>query len=262
MRRRRAERVPPARVARDLAEEEALDAADDPRALLEPVERVETSWTSFGLLALAGRRRVAISAAARAGRGSARLPSTCTLGLTQSFSLDHGLRALAVDLADRVRLESGRGGRRGSRSGSDRARAPAGRPSGCPRCRTGRRGTGSRSPTRPASASARPSGRLRPLTSCFSLLEREAVHLHRAAEVHAAVREDREARHAVLQAVVADVRRPPRDLALLGVAEEGRDDELALRDSPRSARCRSRPGPGRRTRAGLRSRRPGGRPCP
>ena len=60
------------------------------------------------------------------------------------------------------------------------------------------------------------------------VLERQAVDLHRAAEVDAAVREDREARHAVLQAVVAHVRGAPRDLALLGVAQEGRDDEVAL----------------------------------
>jgi hypothetical protein len=37
---RRPERVEPAGVARDLAEEEVLDPADEARALLEPVDRV------------------------------------------------------------------------------------------------------------------------------------------------------------------------------------------------------------------------------
>ncbi len=41
-----------------------------------------------------------------------------------------------------------------------------------------------------------------------------AVRLHRAAEVRAVVRDDREARLALEQPVVADERRPPRDLAL------------------------------------------------
>ena len=39
--RRRAERLEPVDVARDLAEEEVLDAADEPRPLLDPVERIE-----------------------------------------------------------------------------------------------------------------------------------------------------------------------------------------------------------------------------
>ncbi len=60
------------------------------------------------------------------------------------------------------------------------------------------------------------------------VVQRQPVHLHGAAEVDAAVREDREARLAVEQAVVADVRRAPRDLALLGVEQEGRDHELVL----------------------------------
>ena len=50
--RRRAERVRPAGVAGNLAEEEVLDPADEARALLEPVERVEHH--SFDLLAAGG----------------------------------------------------------------------------------------------------------------------------------------------------------------------------------------------------------------
>ncbi len=57
-----------------------------------------------------------------------------------------------------------------------------------------------------------------------------AVRLHRAAEVRAAVREDREARLAAEQAVVADVRGAARDLARLRVLDERRDHELALRE--------------------------------
>src|SRR6185295_17371312 len=63
------------------------------------------------------------------------------------------------------------------------------------------------------------------------VLQRQPVDLHRAAEMDAAVREDGEARLAVLgRPVGADVRGPPRDLALVWLEEEGRDDELPLRE--------------------------------
>ena len=58
------------------------------------------------------------------------------------------------------------------------------------------------------------------------VLEERAVGLHRAAEVRAAVGDDREARHAVEQAVVADVRGAARDLALGRVAHEGATTNL------------------------------------
>src|SRR5205823_10085975 len=50
-----------------------------------------------------------------------------------------------------------------------------------------------------------------------------AVRLHRAAEMRASVREDREARLVLQQAVVPDVRRASRDLAGGRVLDEGRD---------------------------------------
>ena len=83
---------------------------------------------------------------------------------------------------------------------------------GCPRCRTGRRDTGSRSPrSRSSGSGSRP-------PKCFvrCVVER-AVRLHRAAEVRAVVRDDREAWLPVQLAVVANVRSAPGDLARLGV---------------------------------------------
>ncbi len=56
------------------------------------------------------------------------------------------------------------------------------------------------------------------------------VRLHRAAEVRAVVRDDREARLAVQLPVVAHVGRAPRDDAFLRVEHEGRDDVLPLRE--------------------------------
>src|SRR4029079_4095828 len=60
------------------------------------------------------------------------------------------------------------------------------------------------------------------------LLQREAVDLDRAAEVRAAVREDREARRRAAEAVVSDVRGATGHLALFGVEQEGRGHELVL----------------------------------
>ena len=54
------------------------------------------------------------------------------------------------------------------------------------------------------------------------LVEDRAAGLHRATEMGAAVGDDREARDVVEQAVVADEGRAARDLALPGVAHEGR----------------------------------------
>src|SRR5437870_4362175 len=54
------------------------------------------------------------------------------------------------------------------------------------------------------------------------------VRLHRAAQVRAAVRDDREARLAVQEPVVADVRRSVRNLTRLGMHEELRHEPLAL----------------------------------
>ncbi len=57
-----------------------------------------------------------------------------------------------------------------------------------------------------------------------------AIRLHRAAEVRAAVRDDREARLAVQLTVVADVRGAVRHLAGLRVHEELRHEPLAFRE--------------------------------
>jgi hypothetical protein len=54
--RRRAEGMPPARVPRNVAEEEVLDPADDPRALFEPVERDGDELDELALLLLLLRR--------------------------------------------------------------------------------------------------------------------------------------------------------------------------------------------------------------
>src|SRR3954451_4558064 len=68
------------------------------------------------------------------------------------------------------------------------------------------------------------------------LLADRAVRLYRAAEVGAAVRDDREARHLLLRlgvgdvAVVADEGRPPTDLALGRIDDEGGDEPLAERE--------------------------------
>jgi hypothetical protein len=59
-------------------------------------------------------------------------------------------------------------------------------------------------------------------------VEHRPARLDGAAEVRATVREDREARHAVRDAVVADERRPPRHLTLRLVAQERRDLEPPL----------------------------------
>ncbi len=61
------------------------------------------------------------------------------------------------------------------------------------------------------------------------LVEHGPVRLHRAAEVGAAVGDDREARLAVELAVVAHVRRAAAHLALLRVLEEGGDVPLPVR---------------------------------
>ena len=75
---------------------------------------------------------------------------------------------------------------------------------------------------------------LRPLLDLL-LVEDRPVRLHRAPKVGAAVREHGEAGHVVGEPVVADVGRAARDLAFGGIAQEGRDHELALlevRDRP------------------------------
>ena len=91
--------------------------------------------------------------------------------------------------ARRRRACRGRGGRCGSRTSSGRARAPAGRRCGCPRCRTGRRGTGQPKPAIETVGISVTSA------SCFvCLVVERAVRLHGAAEMRAVVRDDREAR--------------------------------------------------------------------
>ena len=123
---------------------------------------------------------------------------------------------VAVDDRERVAVERAHG----------RARR-----SGCPRCRTGRRGRGSRSPTGSPGSCVTSSVVRRRACSCEL-----AVRLHRAAEVRAVVRDDREARLLAEEAVVADEGRPPRDDALRRVRGEGRDQELALGEVARSGR--------------------------
>ena len=63
------------------------------------------------------------------------------------------------------------------------------------------------------------------------LREDRPVRLGRTADVGAAAGHDGEARPLSQQAVVADVGRPPRDLARLRIGEKGGDDELAFREA-------------------------------
>src|SRR5919204_472187 len=80
------------------------------------------------------------------------------------------------------------------------------------------------------------------------VVEHRPVRLHRATEVRAPVREHGEARLAADEAVVPDVGGTARDLALLRVTHEGRDDVLAFGDPEegeqprgRCAHCNRRP---------------------
>ena len=183
--RRRAERLEPVDVARDLAEEEVLDAADEARALLEPVERVQDRLLDVRLWS-----RRASPSVGRLDRVEPGLEAVDVLAGERERRACGSSRSRRCRRPSRPRTACrGRGGRCGSRTSSGRARAPAGRRCGCPRCRTGRRGTGSRSRRRDRSGSA--SRRLYVRSS--PCVER-AVRLHRAAEVRAVVRDDREAR--------------------------------------------------------------------
>src|SRR5213078_4915151 len=69
---------------------------------------------------------------------------------------------------------------------------------------------------------------VRPL-ELLSLHEDRPVRLRRAADVRAAAGHDGEARRLPDEAVVPDERGPARDLACLGVGQEGGDHELAFR---------------------------------
>ena len=194
--RRRAERLEPVDVGRDVAEEEVADRADDARPLLEPVDRIEDP------LAGGGRRRGGHQLGGWIGYSQDWGPSTCTPGKRLVPLVDPRGRAGAVDARRPRRGCRGTGRRCTTENGSGRARGRAGRRCGCPRCRTARRGTGSRSSTAASSIVTSP--------TFFSAGHgRRPVRLHRAAEVDAVVREDREARlglrlRVLDDAVVAD----------------------------------------------------------
>ena len=220
--RRRAERVVPPDVRRDLAEEEVLDAADEAGALLQPVDRVRRDLNQRPLLLLCRRRRHqlgrlprieqaldAVDVLARSGKRVAR----DLRGGAGSFDVRDAVRPeqheIAVADLELVAVERahGRAGGAVSLGVVLTAVAGAAEAGGLGRDDRDRRGVFR-------------------LDDLLLLVEHGPARLDGAAEVRAAVRDDREARHAVRDAVVADVRRPPRHLALLRVAQERRDHVL------------------------------------
>ena len=75
------------------------------------------------------------------------------------------------------------------------------------------------------------------------VVERKAVHLHRAAEVDAPVGERCEARDVVEEPVVPDVRRSAGDLTVRRVEQEGDDHEVVQREVVERRRRRPREWP-------------------
>ena len=141
--RRRAERVEPADVARNLAEEEVLDAADEARALLEPVERVVRDLHERGGFFFFSASSPSVRRLHRVEPALGPVDVLARAG--ERVLVDLRVGARAVDMRDAERAEQHevavvdlelvaveRANRRARRCG-------------CPPGRTGRRGTGSRS---------------------------------------------------------------------------------------------------------------------
>ena len=143
---RRAERREPVDVARHLPEEEVLDAADEAGPLLEPVERVQDHLLQL-LRPCEPARRHRRRLVGRLHRIQPRFDAVDVLARERERPLVNlRRRARPVDVRHREGRADERGCRCGSRTRTGRARGPAGRRCGFPRCCTGRRGTGSRSP--------------------------------------------------------------------------------------------------------------------
>ena len=213
-----------------LLEEEVADRPDEPGDALLEASRADTG-SAPGDSACAGRHQVR-KTLDRVEPGLE--PGHVLTGEGIRRPVDLRGRARAHDVGDRERRADVRGDHRRSRTGSGRARAPAARRSGCPRCRTARRGRGSRDPDGVIGISTTirlvvllpPWGRSR---RRFAGRGELGVRRHWAAEVGAAVGDDREARQLAEETVVADERRAPRHLALRRIRREGGDHVLAHR---------------------------------
>src|SRR5215207_241955 len=146
-------------------------------------------------------------------------------GVGQPVGLHLGLRALALDLADAVGLLEPEAAL------ADRVLVPVERANGWARGAVAllvvgasvARAAETRHLRRPELD--RPRGRLDLL--CFS---RRSLRLRRATQVHAAVRDDGEARDAVGHAVVTHEGRPLAHHSLSLLGKELRDEELILRE--------------------------------
>jgi len=197
-------------------------------------------------------RARSIATSSRSATGAFR-SATCTERQPRRRNRRAGPLTASAQASGEPATSTGRrakGARCGSRTGSDRARAAPGRGGGCPRCRTGCRGRGSRTPT------AEP-GRARPRRSLHARLRRCCGNTGPFGCVGQPTcvppaRDDREARHVSERAVVADVRGAARDLAGPAIGKECRDDVLALGKAESGPRSTGRV-VGRGARAGSRS---------
>ena len=211
----RAERVRPAAVAGHLAEEEVPGRADEARPLLEPVERIEDDGLDLllacGLAASAVALHVRISGIGQSQNSG---PSTCWPGTVSAYFLISRVLARALDLGDAEGAAEDRWPSDDRVSRSGRARERAGRRCGCPPCRTGRRGTGSRSRPAARGVSRRRRSPCLSLTSSSGLVSTGPFGC--TGQPRCAQRFERIVKlggSAERSAVVADVGGAPRDLA-------------------------------------------------